>query len=273
MTFTHYGVIGANGKTGRRVCELLTEQGKSVRALTRASMPNFDWHAPSTWADALSEIDVLYITYYPDLALAKAASDVAQLLKVAKRAGVQHLVLLSGRGEPGAQQAEQLVMNSGLTWNIVRASWFMQNFSESFMVDGIVSRTLLLPQAQALEPFIDADDIAEVVAKVMTTASLNNQLFEVTGPELLSFQQCVEHISDAIDAPVTYAPVSVADYLAAAAQQGVPDDLITLLQHLFTEVLDGRNASTTHTVEQLLGRPALTFNEYVKKTAYTGVWR
>lgn len=81
---------------------------------------------------------------------------------------MKHIVLLSGRGEEGAQRAEQVLKDSGISWNIVRCSWFSQNFSESFMLDGVMAGELVLPAADTLEPFVDADDIADVAVATLT---------------------------------------------------------------------------------------------------------
>ena len=70
-------------------------------------------------------------------------------------------------------------MRSGIAWNVVRASWFAQNFSESFMLDGILAGELVLPAGDTLEPFIDADDIADVAVAALTEAGHRNKLLEI----------------------------------------------------------------------------------------------
>lgn len=273
MTNKTIAVIGATGKTGRRVVDTLNQLNITTRPLSRQSTPAFDWAQPEHWPQALQGVDSIYITYHPDLALPQAKDDIAQLIAVAKTQGVKHLVLLSGRGEDGAQQAEQQVIHSGLTWNIIRASWFMQNFSESFMLDGILTGELVLPHPKASEPFIDIDDIAEIAVAALTNPELCNQLFEVTGPELLSFEQCVARISQHLNRPVALQTIALGDYIAAAEQQpNLPEGFAWLINELFSQVLDGRNEFTTNTIEQVLGRPATSFNQYLTKTMTTGVW-
>lgn len=267
------GVIGASGKTGSRVQANLQSKGYKVRGLSRQTNPSFDWDKPEQWAVALTGVSSLYITYQPDLAIPRAANDIAQLIEAAKAAGTQHLVLLSGRGEEGAENAEQQVMNSGIEWNVVRASWFMQNFSESFMLDGVLAREMVLPRAKAKEPFIDVDDIADVAVSALTDATLRNQLFEITGPELLSFEQCLAHISAAIGEDISYHPIDVEDYIASAKQHGMPADIAWLMNELFTNVLDGSNAFTTNTIKEVLGREPKRFQDYVEKVAATNVWQ
>ncbi|GAA6135249.1 NAD(P)H-binding protein [Oceaniserpentilla sp. 4NH20-0058] len=265
-------VVGATGKTGRRVLTSLQEQGCQVRALSRTSKIPFDWENRETWKPALTDIHSVYVTYYPDLAVPEAQNDIQAFVDLAQSMGVNHLVLLSGRGEQGAQNAEQVVINSTLEWNIVRASWFMQNFSESFMLEGIQAGQLVLPEHMALEPFIDVDDIADVVVAALTRDELRNQVLEVTGPELLSFAQCVDVTAEMLQRDIQLLTVPIESYLEGAEAQGMPADIAWLINELFVNVLDGRNESTTNTIETILQRPAKTFKDYAQDTAATGVW-
>lgn len=265
-------IVGATGKTGQRVLAQLQALEYSVRALSRNSEYPFDWTDRSGWSKALQGVDSAYVTYFPDLAVPQAAEDIRAFVALAKSLGVKHIVLLSGRGEEGAQLAEQLLIGSGLEWNVVRASWFMQNFSESFMLEGINAGQLVLPKPKADEPFIDVDDIADVVVAALTRTDLRNLLLEITGPQLLSFEACVESIAEATGQEITFATASIDDYLLGAKAQGLPDDLAWLINELFENVLDGRNESTTDMIEKVLRRPAKSFQQYVKETAQTGVW-
>ncbi|QRV22780.1 NAD(P)H-binding protein [Marinomonas foliarum] len=267
-----FAVVGATGKTGQRVLQGLKQLGYEARGLSRNSDYAFDWADQSGWKQALEGAKTAYVTYFPDLAVPQAESDVRDFVALAKSVGVKHIVLLSGRGEEGAQHAENVVINSGLDWNVVRASWFMQNFSESFMLDGLKAGELLLPEPKADEPFIDVNDIADVAVAALTQPSLRNQLFEVTGPELLSFAYCVKAIGTASNRNIAFQTTPVEAYIQRAKSQGLPDDIAWLLNELFENVLDGRNESTTNTVENVLGRPARRFEDYVARTAKTGVW-
>ena len=268
-----YAVVGANGKTGARVLKRLSSLGHAVRPLSRHSEHGFDWADRSSWAPALQGVQAAYVTYYPDLAIPQAEDDIRAFVEVAKRVGVAHLVLLSGRGEDGAQRAENVLKASGLAWNVVRASWFMQNFSESFMADGLQAGELVLPEPKAAEPFIDVDDIADVAVAVLMRPELRNQLFEVTGPALLSFSACVDIMAKVSQRDLILTTLPVEAYLAGAKAQGLSDEMAWLINELFVNVLDGRNASTTTTVEALLGRPARRFEDYATRTAASGVWQ
>ncbi len=265
-------VIGATGKTGVRVATRLIERGRVVRTLSRNAAIPFDWQDRTTWTAALAGVSAAYVTYYPDLAVPQAEDDIRAFVALARRQGVEHVVLLSGRGEEGAERAEQVLVNSGLIWNVVRASWFMQNFSESFMLEGLQAGELVLPQPRAREPFIDVDDIAEVAVAALTEPTLRNRLLEVTGPELLTFVECVRAIAEASGRDIGFTPVPVAAYLTGAKAEGLPDNVAWLINELFEHVLDGRNESTTDTVQQVLGRPARSLAEYVARMVASGVW-
>ena len=265
-------IIGKNGKTGRRVSQRLQALGNATRPVSRSTSPAFDWDDSATWQAALKGTRAAYITYQPDLALPRAELAIRTFVSAAAEAGLQHLVLLSGRGEEGAQRAEAIVKSSGLSWNIVRASWFAQNFSESFMLEGILAGELVLPATDTVEPFVDADDIAEVVVTALTEADRRNKLYEVTGPRALSFAQCIEEISAALGRHIEYTPVPVDAYIDALRETGATEDLQWLLHELFTEILDGRNSKPMPGVEQALGRPPTDFKTYVQKTLASGVW-
>lgn len=265
-------IIGKNGKTGMRVNQRLQALGYATRAVSRSTNLSFDWDNPETWRAAIEGTTAAYVTYQPDLAVPGAESTIKEFVRVAAAAGLKHIVLLSGRGEEGAQRAEEILKASGLSWNIVRASWFCQNFSESFMLEGILAGELVLPADDTVEPFIDADDIADVVVAALTRPGHKNKLYEVTGPRALTFAQCIQEISDALGRPVKYTSIPVDTYINALREEGAPEDLQWLLRELFAVVFDGRNCNVMPGVEQALGRPATDFKTYVQKTIESGIW-
>ncbi len=265
-------IVGKNGKTGVRVNRRLTELGYATRPVSRSTSPPFDWEDPQTWPSAIEGTRAAYVTYQPDLAVPGAEAAIRAFVRVAAEAGLEHIVLLSGRGEAGAERAEQILQASGLSWNVVRASWFAQNFSENFMVDGILAGELVLPAGDIPEPFIDVDDIADVAVAALTQADLRNRLFEVTGPRALTFAQCVAEISQAVGYEIRYTQVPVDEYIGALREQGIPEDMQWLLRELFTVVFDGRNCKVMRGVEEALGRPPTDFRTYVAKAVASGVW-
>jgi uncharacterized protein YbjT (DUF2867 family) len=217
-------------------------------------------------------VSAIYITYAPDFAVPGSLEAIQTLVKRAAANGVRRLVLLSGRGEEEAQAAEKVVRQSGLEWTIVRASWFFQNFSESYFLDAVLAGEVVLPAGDVGEPFIDAEDIADVAVKALTKNGHSGEIFEVTGPRLLTFAQAVAEIAAATGRDIRYIQVTPEAFAAALEEQGVPDDYVWLLNYLFTTVLDGRNENLTNGVQRALGRPPRDFSDYARTTAATGVW-
>lgn len=266
-------VIGGKGKVGRRVADRLTSRGIDVRIGSRSANPCFDWNDRKTWGAAIDGVQAAYIAYYPDLALPGADEAIRAFTSLAVQKGLKRLVLLSGRGEDEAQRAEQVLMASGADWTIVRPSWFAQNFSENFFLDGILAGEVVFPRDGVLEPFIDADDIADVVVAALTDDHHLGQLYELTGPLMLTFREAIAEIAAAAGRDIRYIPVSVEDYAAELRKQDIPAEFVELLERLTREVLDGRNTYVTDGVQKALGRAPRVFSDYVRATAETGVWR
>lgn len=265
-------IIGKNGKTGARVNQRLQALGLETRAVSRSTSPSFDWDNSATWRPAIEGTTTAYITYQPDLAVPNAESTIKEFVHVAAALGLEHIVMLSGRGEEGAQRAEEVLKTSGISWNIVRCSWFNQNFSESFMLEGILAGELVLPAADTVEPFVDADDIADVVVATLTETGHRNKLYELTGPRALNFAQCIKEISEALGRPIKYTPIPVDDYINALREQDQPEDLLWLLHELFSVVFDGRNRNVMPGIKEALKRPPTDFKTYIQKTIASGIW-
>ncbi|SCG46489.1 Uncharacterized conserved protein YbjT, contains NAD(P)-binding and DUF2867 domains [Micromonospora echinaurantiaca] len=269
-------VLGGNGKTGRRVADRLTALGRPVRRGSRTGTPPFDWTDRATWPAALDGVGTVYLSYQPDLAVPGAVAAVESFTRLAVARGVDRVVLLSGRGEPEAEQAEQAVRQvvdaAGGRWTVVRASWFQQNFSEGPFVHDVRRGEVALPVDGVTEPFVDADDVAEVAVAALTGDGHASEVYEVTGPRLLTFAEVVAEIAAATGRPVRFTPVPAPDYAAALGRAGAPAEVVALLTYLFTEVLDGRNASLADGVRRALGRPPRDVTGYARATAATGVW-
>ncbi|SJM34786.1 NAD(P)H-binding protein [Mesorhizobium delmotii] len=265
-------ILGGTGKTGRRLADRLTAQGLPVRIGSRSGTPPFDWENDATWAPALDGVGAVYISYYPDLAVPGAAEAVGAFANLTVASGVRRLVLLSGRGETEAQRAEEMLKASGADWTILRCAWFSQNFSESFLLDPLLAGEVALPVGAVGEPFVDADDIADAAVTVLTRQGHVGQLYELTGPRLLSFADAVAEIGKASGRGIRFKRISHAEFTAAVAGYELPAEFAWLLNELFTEVLDGRNEALTDGVERVLGRAPKDFSAYATETAATGIW-
>ncbi|HYJ70331.1 MAG TPA: NmrA family NAD(P)-binding protein [Nocardioidaceae bacterium] len=266
-------IVGGTGKTGRRVAERLTALGMPVRLGSRSAEVPFDWTDPTTWDAALRGVESAYVTYYPDLAMPGAADAIRTFCELAVDSGLRRLVLLSGRGEPEAQRCEQIVQSYPLESTCVRASMFSQNFDEYFLVDAVRSGVVAFPGRTTPEPFIDVEDIADVVVAALTEDGHAGQVYEVTGPRLLTFAEAIGEIEAASGRPVRYLPVSRDEYVTSLVDEAdVPEPDAQFLGDLFDAVLDGRNAYVTNGVERAIGRPARDFADYAQAAASTGVW-
>jgi uncharacterized protein YbjT (DUF2867 family) len=271
MTNNTILVIGSTGKTGKRVADQLERRGIPVRHGSRSSNTPFDWEDQQTWAPALAGVGKVYITYYPDLAVPGSVDAVSALTDLARHAGVRHIVLLSGRNETEAERAEDVVRASGLPWTIVRCAFFSQNFDEGAWLDEVLAGAVSLPVDDAQEPFVDVDDVADVVVGALTDDRHVGQLYELTGPRLMRFRDAVAEIGKAAGRDIAFVSVPIDEYTAMLTEWGLPQDFIWLLNHLFTEVL-GSKAQLADGVQRALGREPRDFADYAREAAASGVW-
>jgi uncharacterized protein YbjT (DUF2867 family) len=264
-------VLGGTGKTGRRVVARLRGRGLPVRVGSRSGQPPFDWTDESTWTPVLQGVRAVYIPY-PDLVIAEATKATRAFAELAIDRGVTRMVLLTGRGEDEAQRAERELQDIGADLTVVRSAWFMQIFSEDYLLDPIRAGELVLPAFDGqLDPFVDTDDIADVAVAALTEPGHEGEIYELTGPRLLSFPGAVAEIAKANGRDITYVPVSVEEYVAGAAEHGIPDEFVEFLTYLFRDVL-GNNAHVTDALQRVLGRPPRDFAEYAASSAATGIW-
>ncbi len=264
-------VIGATGKTGSRVAAKLEARGVLVRRGARRSETPFDWEDPATWAPVLTDVAKAYVTYFPDLAFPGAVEKLEAFTKLAKDTGLQHIVLLSGRGEHFAGLGEDVVRNSGLPFTIVRSAWFAQNFSEGYLRDPILGGVLPMPGGNIAEPIIDIDDIADVVVAALTEEGHLGARYEVTGPRLMTFAGMAEVLSATLGRPIRHIPISFEDFHANVAASG-GDFVADVFTKIARETLDGRNAYVADGVERALGRKPRDFAEFAASAASLGVW-
>jgi len=265
-------IIGGNGKTGRRVAQRLTEQGFPVRIASRSGNPSFDWNNKASWKPVLEGVGAVYITYYPDLAIPGAADAVGAFAKLAVENDVKRLVLLSGRGEEEAQRSEKALQETGADWTILRSSWFAQNFSEHFLLEPVLRGMIALPVGDVKEPFIDVEDIADVAVAALTDTKHVGQIYELSGPRALTFAEVTEEIAKTSGRDIRYKSISTEQFISELQKQGLPEDIISLMEELFTKVLDGRNSHVANGVQRALGRDPRDFSDYARSASATGVW-
>lgn len=193
-------------------------------------------------------------------------------LELCARNSLSRIVLLTGRGEIESKKCEIVALESKIPATIVRASWFSQNFSEGIFLDSILNGEIVVPVNGIKEPFIDVNDIAEVVYRSLLDESPNNCIHEITGPELLTFKEIADSFSKNLgfDVKVTHIPLE--KYLSELTKFGLSNEEITLTRYLFEELLDGRNEYLTSDLNDVLGREATSFQQYIENTKLSGVW-
>ncbi len=273
MKKTKFLIIGGTGKTGRKVVESLRVLNQEVRVGSRGAEIPFDWDNPKTWDDALNGIDKMYITFQPDLAVPGAKDAIEALVNLAKTKGVQKVVLLSGKGEQEAERCEAVIMNSGLDYTIVRANWFMQNFSESFLLDPIVQGVVALPMYQYKVPYVDTGDIADVVVESLLHEEHNGKIYQLTGPEGYTFPEVVELIAERTGREIEFVPISLEDYVKVLNSMDLPEGYSWLLEYLFSHIITNlSNEEITDDIELVLKRKPRSFSDFATEMAHSGIW-
>jgi uncharacterized protein YbjT (DUF2867 family) len=264
-------VLGGTGKIGRRVVERLTARGLPVRIGSRSGEPRFDWDDRSTWTPVLEGVESAYVAHYWDV-MPGAAETLGSFAELAVECGVPRLVLLSGRGEEEAVRGAEAVRDSGAELTVLHSAWFAQNFSEDYWREGVQAGELALPAGDTPEPFIDADDIADVAVAAVTDDRHIGEVYECTGPRLMTFAEAVLEISRALGREIRFVPISTEEFAAAGAEQGLPSEVVEGLALIFDEVLDGRNARLGDGVQRALGREPRDLGDYARAAAAAGVW-
>ena len=264
-------VIAAAGKVGSRVVARLEANGTRVRAASRSTSPAFDWETQATWEPALTGIETAFVTFVPDLAVKGSVEAIRAFTETARRTGLKHLVLLSGRGEANAMASEAVVQASGIGYTIVRASWFNQNFSEGHLLAPVLEGSIALPAENRGEPFVDTGDIADVAVAALLDPRHVGQIYEVTGPRLLTFAEVAAEINAAAGLDVQYAHMPLGEF--HALMLSVMDaPTADFMRDLCEEVFDGRNESVSDGVQRALGREPRDFRDYAAEMAASGVW-
>lgn len=264
-------VLGATGKTGRRLVARLRDQGRNVRAASRSGETRFDWNDRATWAPALEGVTALYLVGPPE------PEPIADFVAQAAAAGVRRFVVLSGRGvevfgdsfEPSMAEAERVVREAGVDWTVIRPNNFSQNFDEDIFAAPLREGRLALPVGDVPEPFIDVEDIADVAAALLTEDGHTGRTYVLSGPRALSFAEAVAELAEAWGRPMRFEDVSADAYVAELAGQSVPEELARPLANVLVWLREGHNATPTPDVRNILGREPRDFTAYAKATAPT----
>lgn len=280
-------VTGATGTIGSEVVKNLSKSGTKIRAcchtMSKADkikgdnveIVEVDYEKPETIESAFHGAEKLFLlTPVTD----KPLEIVEQLIEQAKKSGVKHIVRLSAykSGEPNIKifklhtDGEKLIKQSGIPYTILQPNYFMQNF---FMgSQGIKEQnSLFLPYQEAKISLIDARDVGEFAAKILTTEGHEGKTYEITGPESLSMTEAASKLSDALGKEIKYVPVSDDQAREGLKQIGLPEWLLDGLAEFAVGIRKGLLADTRQTFEELMGKKAISFSQFAKD--FSGVFK
>ncbi|MGW6449287.1 NmrA family NAD(P)-binding protein [Lentzea sp. NPDC055074] len=252
-------VLGATGKTGRRVTDLL---GSAARPASRSASTKFDWADPDTWEPAVAGTTAVYVVPPENPLLLN------DFVGVAVKAGVTRLVLLSMRGAPDDDPFEAAVKDSGAEWTVLRPTWFMQNFDEDMFAGPVQQGELAVPAGQGVHPFIDVVDIAEVAVVALTQPGHHGRTYDLSGPEALSFPDVLARISEVTGKPVRYVDIAAEEFTEALRGHGYSDEIADLVTMLVVLIREGKEAHVADGVQRVLGREPRTFADYLGSSKF-----
>jgi len=278
-------VTGASGLNGKELLRRLSARGIAVRALVRhpakaeaiAALPHVeivqgDMARPETLAAALQDIDRAMLISSSDPHMLDVQSN---FIDAAKKAGVRHVVKLSGimpelnsafRFARMHGEIEKRLEASGIAFTHLRAGEFMSAyFRQAPMI--AAKGAMFLPMADARIASIDVGDIAEVAVTVLTKPGHEGKIYPLTGPEALTMTEVAEKLSAATGKPIRYINVPPEDARKAQLAAGMPPYLADALFELFAERRNGREAKVWPDAEALLGRRPTSFDEFARSNA------
>lgn len=277
-------VTGATGTVGSRVVAELAARGAAVRALVRTpekagvlagldlEIVHGDLEIAESVAGALAGVDHLFLlTANPPNQPALEGS----VVEAAVEAGVEHVVKLSALNAADDspveflrwhRATERLIEESGVGWTHLRPNNFFQNIL--FQADAIRGQDAFYgPFGDALISSIDVADVAAVAATVLTEPGYTGATLELTGPAAISHAEMAAAVSGVAGKEVNYVDVPFAAARASMLDMGLPEYLADALTTLYEQLAAGSGERVTRTVEEISGRPARTFSEFVREHA------
>jgi (4-alkanoyl-5-oxo-2,5-dihydrofuran-3-yl)methyl phosphate reductase len=274
-------VTGATGTVGREVVTQLLAAGEQVRGMTRnpsaakldarVEVVKGDFAAPDTLAKAVDGVErVFSLTFGP-----QTGTHERDLAGVAKKAGVRHIVKLSAMGGDGEvknairkwhEEGEEAIKETGIGWTVVRPGGFMSNalhWRETIRTQGKVFSNY----GDGKLPSVHPRDIAAVAVRALTSDGHERKLYQLTGPEALSTGAQVDILSEVLGRRIEYVPITDDAARKGMEKAGMPALLIDALIPFAAFIRSGRAAEVLPTVEEVTGRPALTFLDWAREHA------
>lgn len=279
-------VTGATGTVGSKLVEKLAAAKAPARALVRtpekaARIEQLgletalgDLEQPETLRAALDGIEKVFLLSAPEERQAELQSNLIQAAKSA--GGVRHIVKLSAVGVGSGlesislgrlhRQTEEEIERSGIAYTHLRPNGFMQN---SFMFAKTIrtQNAFYAPLGDARVSYVDARDVSSVAFTTLTEEGHENQEYEITGAEALSYKDMALEFSTALGKEVKHVEVPMDAARGAMLGMGMQEWLVNALTELFNYYGEGRADNVTDVVRKVTGKEPITFSQFVRDYA------
>lgn len=278
-------LTGATGKTGSATAKALNEKGITFRALIRNEEKRGDIESlggevvigsiENKEAVDQSMVDVetaliLLPNSENQLSLEK------QLVDSAIQAGAKRVVKMSSiEATPDATspipklhlESEEYIKQSGLSWTMIKPNFYMQNLLASA---GTIKDQgkIFLPMGEGKTGMIDTTDVGKVLAKVLSEDGHESMNHEITGPEILSFNEVAEIFSKGLDKQVDYVDVPLAAYKETLGQFLTNQWHLDAVIDLFKGIADGGIEEKTDTYSELMGESPKSLSEFISENSF-----
>lgn len=270
-------VTGAPGNVGTEVMNGLQKLGipfrvgvfdlnaASLEAKGNMEVVHFDFLKPETYATAFEGIKRLFLVRPP--ALSNVERDIAPAVRKAISSGVEHIVFLSLQGVEKNRivphyKIEQLILESGIRYTFLRASFFMQNLSTTQAREIREQDEIALPVGRGKISFIDVRDIAATAVCALTGNQHIDKKYTITGSEALNYYEVADKLSQVLQRPIQYRSPSVLNFIVRQLRSGRKLDYTLVITALHTITRFGNASETTHDLETILGRPSISFDQF-----------
>jgi uncharacterized protein YbjT (DUF2867 family) len=283
-------VTGPTGNVGHELVDLLGRRCRrpwrvgsrhpvQLAGGTSAESVRLDFFDRTTWAQALEDVEALFLLFpLPGNRAARQA--IVPFIHAAERAGCRHVVYVSVFGADRARfiphhTVEAALRDSAMSATVLRCSFFMQNLHRAISTHGVDiadADELFIPAGRGKTTFIDARDAAEVAATVLTDPDAHRDaVYHLTGPTPLTMDEVAAELTATLGRPIRYVNPSLPRFAVRLRRRGVGWDTIGFMSAVYTLTKIGRNQPVTDDVQRLLGRPPRSLHEFLLDAAWR--WR
>lgn len=272
-------ITGATGTVGKELVKQLASPEEPIRVMVRerskansiafpgANIVEADFGRPDSLDPVFSGISKAFLLAPP--AENQTVMEAAFIDRAA-RSDIKHIVKLSALGAaPDSPsrllrhhaESERRIVETGIPYTFLRPGPFMQNFL--YFRDSIIHRgEFHAPMGTGCVSIVDVRDVAAVAAEVLEEYGHENKIYEITGPESLTYADMAARLTYAVGKPITYVDVPPEAARDAMLQMGMPAwnvDGILELYALWKFNAAAEIANTTHTVAK---KDPITFAEF-----------